>query len=1001
MTPTPIHTTSMATAPGFEFPTPTAASAPNPDTRTSQDSVCELAESSVTPEGDMGLTMGLTSSEVQPRTPTTARSVKNSLVSSEACKSPNSNSSSPVTTLDSGIDPHSTSSNREDGTDTTATPTPPHTPDAVDWDPTRENPVPSETTSEVEGEEDEERDEWFNEYLNLAELPKPPDRIPKEHVKEFIKAVDRCAKKFNQTKSTQALFDIIRLPKTVFDPHLTRRKVGLVRTVLKDYPRIELPDPKDPSRKPRLRRQRNPNDPNYKKQRAEKLFENGYIKKALQAISTKQRPKPITPEVYRRLMELHPQQELVQDDTPEYSEAPLKPDDEDIMKTIKKIKIEASAGPSGWNPRHVKIATRSNEFVKFLTTYAGMMAEGTAPGRNFMTMSLGIALHDPEKDPDKIRPISMGETIYKVCVITCLRKNRQLGDLLPTQLGSGTPGGVEPLIYLKYIHLLGNDMWEGDGNNDVDRITAYNTQKIKKVRRGLQQHNPRNGPLFEWCYGKKRATVLHTEDGRCILDTTCLLQGDPPSGYWFQIADREDLEKLQDALGDDAMVWSYIDDITILKKKPEAYSPAFFDEPEAIMTKVTEVLPEGSINQRKCIHMTTEEAKTNGYETLGGFIGPTAARKRHLQKITAQLQETMGQLTGLRKQTQLVLLRMCIIPSLNHTMRNVDPEGLYEEYRKIKMMITNKIATLADTRIRIGQRDRRMGYQPLMPQAERVRDTDLISLPIRYGGLGMGDPTVQMKHAWEASQEKSKYLIQKWLNGYTHSRQTIPKKQKARMEPYWKRASNQLLNRLRPKACHRIALNSEKSASAWLTMTPHSKNLKLSDDQISRALRNRLLQTDNRVSFTKRKELHQTLLTAFKEQGFEAKLVKHTTPFTTSNDPSRWLPSMVVDPMAISTTILNLSRTITPPPRGREAVGVDFLSFYKKEIHKHATRLQHRRFNRHYEGYTHFPFVISPNGALLGRSRKWIQDLKKRATLNKIPTSIIQDISSAAIQALI
>ena len=44
--------------------------------------------------------------------------------------------------------------------------------------------IPSETTSAVEeeGEEDEERDEWFNEYLNLAELPKPPDRIPKEHV---------------------------------------------------------------------------------------------------------------------------------------------------------------------------------------------------------------------------------------------------------------------------------------------------------------------------------------------------------------------------------------------------------------------------------------------------------------------------------------------------------------------------------------------------------------------------------------------------------------------------------------------------------------------------------------------------------------------------------------------------------------------------------------------------------------------------------------------------
>ena len=92
----------------------------------------------------------------------------------------------------------------------------------------------------------------------------------------------------------------------------------------------------------------------------------------------------------------------------------------------------------------------------------------------------------------------------------------------------------------------------------------------------------------------------------------------------------------------------------------------------------------------------------------------------------------------LRKQAQLVMMRQCIIPALNHVMRNVDPDGCMTEYRQAKRVIATKIGRLADSLVpvRLGARDLRRGYMPIR-NAGRVKDTDLVGLLVRYGGLGI------------------------------------------------------------------------------------------------------------------------------------------------------------------------------------------------------------------------------------------------------------------------
>ena len=841
--------------------------------------------------------------------------------------------------------------------------------------------------------QNEDEDIW-QEYLKLASLPEPPSRIPSQHVKEFVAAAERSAIKFMQTKSTKALFDIVRLVKTVFDPYTTRRKTGIIRQALKDYPNVDLPDPdaKGRRRKRRVTKTKTPAEEQKETiQRAEKLFSDGYIKKAMRTVTTTTRPAAMTKEVVDKLKALHPQQDISQMTKTPYKRRPSKPDEDDILKSVSKANVEASGGPSGWNLKHLRVAMRSKGFTDFMTTYAGMMTEGTAPGRRIILARKGIGLKDKMK-PGKIRPIDMCEVFFKILGDACLRKNREAGDLLPTQLGTHTPGGVEPLIYLERLHLQGQAPWTANGVVEVDRSNAYNTMKLTQVQKMLHEHNPKNGPLFEWAYGQEAHVLLKDKDGRrMVVPTSCLCQGGPLACYMYQMGDREDIERLQENLGDRGMAWTFVDDVKILKTT----TPTEDEEEPVIMTAV-ESIHGGKINTDKTRTISNAEAQQEGYATLGGFIGPPEKRAEFVKAEVNKLRDKIQAISPLRKQTQLVLLKQCIIPSLNHVMRNVNPEGCQVLYRDAKAFIATKVAQLAETPVRLGARDLRAGYMPIR-DGGRVRDTDLISLPLRYGGLGMGDPIVQSNKAWEACQKKCKFLVDKWMG------KTVgppPDPQKKLMEEYWKKASNQLMNRLTMDKCLKVATNAEKSASSWLNTIPHLPELRLSDKEVASGLRYRLLKRNSGLDLNKRKILHQRVLQEFKSAEYESKLVTMNTQHTQTEDP-KGISDSIVQPMAISIMNFNLTlvtRKDAPEPPENTT---NWVAYYQKKLHKKALWMQKKRFRRkHFTGYVHFPLTITPSGALLGKSVDWIQQLKRSARLNKKPSPITQLISASALQAM-
>ena len=874
--------------------------------------------------------------------------------------------------------------------------------DTIDMDES-EIPLDDGLSQMDDSYEQSEEDAIFQEYISLANLPNPPRRIPRQNVKDFVAAIERVSKKFLEKKNIRTLFDILRILKTVFDPFLTKRKTSLVREALRSYPQVELPDPGERQRKRHVAKPLNLQAE--KIRRAESYLKDGFLGKAMRMLTSTKVPVEITSEVYLHLQTLYPEQDL-EEGRVQYDAIPDKPDSEDIMRSLKKVNLDASGGPSGWNYRHLKVATRSPSFVKFLTEYSGMMAMNEAPGRRMMTIADGIVLAEPkEKDPKKVRPISMGEVIYQICSSTARKKNREPGDLLPNQLGSGTPGGVEPLIKIQKDFFYVDEEYIPEDVILGDRSNAFNTKKIKKVRTGLSKYNPKNGPLFEFCYGKPNIILIKKKETgwKLQLVTTCLRQGDSNSTYWFQIGDRDEISELDDRLGDTSMVWTYVDDVYVFNIKPEEEDEDNDPDPppdppdpdpdplrESPMEIIMNTLE--NINPRKTKQMTKKKVLTEGYETLGGFIGPRIKRLQHLTKKLYELRRTIKKLDPLQKQTQLLLLRQCVIPTLNHTMRNVDPLGCEQIYKDMKQIIAERISKLADTPIRgVNPKYKRKGRRPT---SNGYPNMTLVGLPVRHGGLGMGDQELQARIAWGASQSKAKWLINKWKGMATKP----PRSQKQRMEQHWIQASNEMMRSLYRPAAIRVAMNAEKSASSWMTTIPMTKALQLTNGEVRRGLRSRLLYGDDKVNETKREKIKKTIVDEFKAAEYEATQTTASTTHTIPGDPNTWLPDSVVDPMAISVQTFNVEGIkISNPPDNTGHI----LKYYQKKVHEAVKKLQIKRSkSRYYEGYIYFPMFISKTGAFLGRTREWIKQMKQRSRLNKTPSPITQLVSVQSIKSL-
>jgi hypothetical protein len=121
----------------------------------------------------------------------------------------------------------------------------------------------------------------------------------------------------------------------------------------------------------------------------------------------------------------------------------MAPKSEIVDEVFRKFKMDTAPGVSGWTQPLLSVALRRPAVVAFVSVLAGLVAQGSAPGHQLLCASRLTPL---VKSGGGIRPIAVGELLFRLLAKVLLRHYFKPNMLLPSQLGVGSKGGVEPVV---------------------------------------------------------------------------------------------------------------------------------------------------------------------------------------------------------------------------------------------------------------------------------------------------------------------------------------------------------------------------------------------------------------------------------------------------------------------------------------------------------------------------------------------------------------------------
>ena len=527
---------------------------------------------------------------------------------------------------------------------------------------------------------------------------------------------------------------------------------------------------------------------------------------------------------------------------------------------VDSLDLQTSPGLSGWSPTLVKhcygTPDDNTPFRQFLFCLAKQVLQGTAPGRSMLCAARLTAL---QQTPDKLRPIACGELFYRVVMRFLLRVTSPRGGLLPVQLGVGSPGGVSPIVEL----LQREYEAQMDGGADHERqaysldfSNAFNSVAREVIAQAVRTHAPGLYRMTKWAYGGPTPLVMVGGD-QCVVipSSQGVRQGDPLGPLLFSMAIRGKVERLQQAVHQEetAYVTSYLDDIALVSANPHlmpqiqaifAPGPGMERPPDGIALNVAKT---------RVDNMGTLHQSAAGLPVLGSLVGNVAARRQFLVDKMEPLRIQLLRLRHLPRQQALLLLRMCLVPQLQHLLRIMDLSDLQEELQQLDMMVY-------DTLQHLRMAPPRTANQPPDPAIRRI-----VTLPISSGGFGLFSFAELRPVARAACREEATYqlLTMEVPHGIVpfEDRPQHPVRQKDRSKLLFAEAVDHFTNDLSHDQRLVFFDNSSKVGTAWMHAVPCGRYRRLSDRDVAAAINIRLLQADLRQRASCRRcELPNTAL---------------------------------------------------------------------------------------------------------------------------------------------
>jgi hypothetical protein len=578
----------------------------------------------------------------------------------------------------------------------------------------------------------------------------------------------------------------------------------------------------------------------------ESYMKTGHYRKAAAVVRDRLPVASLTPENKAILEALHPEGELNPFADNPHAPGPVSPpfSNENLNvldDLVRGLDLQSAAGISGWSARLVQMAygdpTANTPFRRFLIQLARQIQQATAPARSQLCAARLTAL---QKAQNKLRPIACGEVIYRLIMRFLLKVlPTPEGALLLTQLGVGSPGGVEPAIELlcQRVENQLNDQELEEFLIRLDISNAFGNSARRAIAQAVREQHPAIFRLTKWAYNGATPLVMVDEDGIFLLKSSDGgRQGCPIMSLIFSLLLRNKLVALKNhpALqGQIKTVISYLDDINLICKRGDLIA--------AIETLFA--TEEGQDRPRDGLSLNIEKTKIDslrdaaydgeGLSVLGSCVGTVTARRSFLKTKTEHMRVTLHRLRCIPSQQALLLLRVCIYPELLHLLRTMDTSDLTEELKDIDNLFYNHVDYLRRS------------------NPDVVRDpiiTRIYSLPLSQGGFGL----ISYEEISPAARGAARDAAQDRLRVILPDDNPMPTVAEENPEP---KLSQQARTRIILREAmtafaetlsvdQRLAFidNSSKGGTGWLRANPVGKYRSLTNSQIAAAINIRSLQ---------------------------------------------------------------------------------------------------------------------------------------------------------------
>ena len=484
-------------------------------------------------------------------------------------------------------------------------------------------------------------------------------------------------------------------------------------------------------------------DPDSKAARkASYLVQCGLTRKAAQVLhSTTQIADLRTAAAQETMLRLHPRQpsDTVLPALPEGAPPSVLEDDAGMRRLLIQSDNGTSAGPSGWGGNMLALLVQSDICRLGVIALLRDIVNGELPddARQLLLASRLVALTKPNSDG--YRPIAVGELFYRLAAIVAVRRVSTAAArlLAPHQYGMGVAAGAE-----KIIHSLQHELADTDKRQamlQLDMSNAFNSCDRARLLRELYGL-PDLQPLFriaDFAYNQPSALVLSGCDGLMIESAQGVRQGDPLSALLFCIYMRDTLQQVSAETG--AKVYGFFDDINLVGTPQQLM---------AALSCLQQSLPAVSLqlNTAKShfayFHDSLTPLTSAVLSTLSandiqlhhdwvGVVGAVVGRDD--AAIRAGVHSVLSAAGGhdafhrrlrldeMPIQTAMLLLRQCMVPSMNYFLRCIAPACIEDDAHRFDQRV---IEAAAD----------KLG----LDEAERgERTATLLQRKLRDGGWGL------------------------------------------------------------------------------------------------------------------------------------------------------------------------------------------------------------------------------------------------------------------------